>query len=135
MPKNQTEHETEKKEYKDYSSLRAWQVGHEINLQLHAAMQEYRSDQEVRPWADSVILSMRDSVVQIMEAFRKYPAAEKLKRYEASMYYANQAHYTLILGEELGFWSLSELISKLIEYERIVKSTSFHFLDKKEKKV
>jgi hypothetical protein len=125
----------QRREYKEYTSLRAWQVGHDLNLEAYGALQDYYSDEHIRPWCDSVGQSLRDSVVQIMEAFRKFYRQDKFKRYEASLFYINQAHYTLQLGQDLGFWDAKNLIQSLVEYEQIVRATSLHFIDKKEKTV
>ncbi len=133
--KTSVANDTIKTERKDYSSLRAWQYGHDLNIQLYSLLSEYRADLELRPWCDSVSESLRDSVVQIMEAFRKYQSLDKVKRFEACLFYLNQARYQLLLGEQLGLWVLTDFISQLDEYEQIVRSTLFHFLDKKEKKV
>jgi hypothetical protein len=120
---------------KEYTSLRAWQVGHDLNLEAHGVLQDYINDERIQPWCDSVCLSLRDSVVQLMEAFRKFYRQEKLRRYEASLFYINQAHYTLQLGQDLGLWDVKTLIQSLAEYEQIVRATSFHFIDKKVKTV
>ena len=126
-------HSTGKKEYKDFTSLRAWQIGNDVNITAQAMLQEYRQEEETSRWCQSVQMSLRDSVVQLMEAFRKYQSSDKLRRYDACLFYINQALYTLMFGQSVGWWQVDELLADVKEYENVVRATAYHFVEKKEK--
>ncbi|MBQ6154338.1 hypothetical protein IJJ27_02010 [bacterium] len=128
MSTNKSEHA--KKEYKSYADMHTWKVGHEVNLQLETLMQEYRDEVRLQPWCDELTQTLRDAMVQVMEGFYKYGNQEKLRRYEAALYYVHKAQYTLQLGQALGWWSAEEFLGQLDEFEKVLRQTRFHFVEK-----
>jgi hypothetical protein len=132
---NKSPPKSEPRQDRDPTKIKAWQVGHEVNQSAYRIFQEYRDDSLLSPWCDSVAESLRNSVVQVMEAYYKYGSDAKLKRYEASLFYIHQAQYTLLLAQDLGLWQVGKLMTSVKQYGEIVRATSFHFIDKKPKTV
>ncbi|MBQ6438026.1 hypothetical protein IJJ12_01430 [bacterium] len=124
---------TAKKEYKECRDFKAWQAGHEFNQELQLWAQEYE-DPKLDRWVFELLTSARESVVQVMEAFRKYHGPEKIRRYDAAIFYLNRIDYTLELGDELGWWKSGELRPKLDDYRRIIRSTLVKFIPKTDEK-
>jgi len=115
------------KKYKDYTSLKAWQVGNEVTLQADNALQEYRSDPQLAHWCHDLLETLRDSVVQVIEAFYKRSNVDKLRRWEAANFYINKAVYTLQLGRQAGWWELKELETSVQEYADVARGSAYYF--------
>lgn len=123
----------EVKKYKDYTSLKAWQIGHEVTIQADAALQEYRSDPELKPHCEELLTTYRDSVVQVIEAFYKRASSDKLRRWEAVNFYINRALYTIQLGQDLGWWQLTDLLEKTKEYADVSRGSAYFFIKEMQK--
>ena len=120
---------TQAKKDKNCRDFKAWQYGHELNQSLHIWSKEY-DDVKTAKWLADVQECTRDSVIQVMEAFRKYGSMEKIRRYEVAFYYIDKAVYTLELGDALGWWQSGDLLDKYEEYAKIIRATLLHFVKK-----
>ncbi len=121
------------KKRKNFTSLKAWQRGHELNLELAQILSEYQSDPELRDWCRDAQSFLKESCVQLMEAYRKFQAWEKVRRYECALFFINKAYYHLFLGQELGLWSVADLLEKIQDYYHLTCATMLCFVDKSEK--
>ena len=124
-----TSEKNEKKPRKDFTSLKAWQRGHELNLELAQVMNEYQSDPETAIWCKTVQKSLITSCVQLMEAYRKSAAWDKIRHYEQALFCINEAYYYLFLGQELGLWSVSELLTAMQDYYQLTYATLLRFIE------
>ncbi len=122
------------KKRKDFTSLRAWQRGHELNLELAQVLSEYQSDQLLSSWCEGAQNPLKESCIQLMEAYRKFQAWEKVRRYECALFFINKAYYQLFLGQEIGLWDVSEILPKLQDYYHLTCSTMLRFVDHAEKR-
>ena len=120
----------EKKEFKSYEDLHAWKTGQDLSVQLETMLQEWRDDTFLREWCQDLSLSLRDAMVQIMEAFYKYTNADKVKRYEAALFYTHRLAYTLRMGETLGWWQAGELHQAVEDWAKVIKQTRYHFIER-----
>jgi len=116
------------KKYKDYTSLKAWQVGHEITIQAENALQEFVSDPHLSYWCNDLLTAYRDSVVQVIEAFYKRASGDKLRRWEAANFYINKALYTIQMGREAGWWQLDDLEKSTKQYADIGRGSAYYFV-------
>lgn len=119
----------EKKSHKDFTSLKAWQRGHELNLELAQILNEYQSDPETATWCQTVQKSLINSCIQLMEAYRKVQAWDKVRRYEQALFYINEAYYQLFLGQELGLWEITELLVAIQDYYQLTYATLLRFIE------
>ena len=122
------------KKRKDFTSLRAWQRGHELNLELAQVLSEYQSDPLLSSWCEGAQNPLKESCIQLMEAYRKFQAWEKVRRYECALFFINKAYYQLFLGQEIGLWDVSELLPKLQDYYHLTCATMLRFVDRAEKR-
>ncbi|MDO5561467.1 MAG: hypothetical protein Q4G02_01705 [bacterium] len=118
-----------KKAYKDFTSLKAWQRGHELNLELAQVLNEYQSDPETGTWCQTVQKSLINSCIQLMEAYRKVQAWDKVRRYEQALFYINEAYYQLFLGQELGLWEITDLLTAVQDYYQLTYATLLRFIE------
>lgn len=126
--------ETQAKKRKDFTSLRAWQRGHELNLELAQVLSEYQSDPLLTSWCEGAQNPLKESCIQLMEAYRKFQAWEKVRRYECSLFFINKAYYQLFLGQEIGLWDVGEILPKLQDYYHLTCATMLRFVDHAEKR-
>ena len=122
------------KKRKDFTSLRAWQRGHELNLELAQVLSEYQSDPLLSSWCEGAQNPLKESCIQLMEAYRKFQAWEKVRRYECALFFINKAYYQLFLGQEIGLWDVSEILPKLQDYYHLTCATMLRFVDHAEKR-
>ena len=122
-----TQNQDSKREYKDHTSLKAWRVGHDLMIAADSSLQEYRDDLRLKPWCDEIFITLRDSIVQVIEGYYKHGSPEKQRRYDAAAFYIEKARYTAKLGQDLGWWHLEEFLTQLEEYLNIVRATSYFF--------
>ena len=121
------------KKRKNFTSLKAWQRGHELNLELVQLLSEYQSDPLVANWCQDAQTPLKESCVQLMEAYRKFQAWEKVRRYECALFFINKAYYQLFLGQELGLWEVSNFLGALQDYYHLTCATMLRFVDRAEK--
>lgn len=126
--------ESAPKKRKDFTSLRAWQRGHELNLELAQVLSEYQSDPLLLSWCEGAQNPLKESCIQLMEAYRKFQAWEKVRRYEGALFFINKAYYQLFLGQEIGIWDVSEILPKLQDYYHLTCATMLRFVDHAEKR-
>ena len=126
--------ETTIKKRKDFTSLRAWQRGHELNLELAQLLSEYQSDPLLSSWCEGAQNPLKESCIQLMEAYRKFQAWEKVRRYECALFFINKAYYQLFLGQEIGLWDVREILPKLQDYYHLTCATMLRFVDHAEKR-
>ena len=129
-----TQEKATKKEFKSYTDLQAWRRGQEVAQATQVWAQEYAGDAQLREWCHDIQVTLRDSWVQLMEAFSKYHSADKLRRYEACYFYINRNIATLKFGQLNGWWQAAELVTQYEEYAGVVRATMSHFWGKKSEK-
>ncbi len=130
----QEEDKTQKKERKDYTSLKAWQRGHELNLALAEICSEYEAELTSKPWCKKLKQTLENACVYLMEAYRRFPVPIKQNYYEQALFSISQAQYISLLGQELGIWDLQDFIIKLQDYYSLTTATLINFLDSQNKK-
>lgn len=124
-----------KESRRDYTSLRAWQCGHEINLAVMPLLKGMEDDGEVESLSMPLLTELRQSVVAVMKAYRAFERTEKIACLEQAIDRVSSAYYYLFLGQELGYWSCVDFLDKVDEYSFVLRCTVKHFLDKKTKSV
>ena len=121
-----TQSQDSKRERKDHTTLKAWTVGHDLIVQTDTFLQEYRDDPRLKPWCDELLITLRDSIVQVIEGYYKRDTADKWRRYEAAGFYIEKARYTVKLGQDLGWWHLEEWLTNSEAYLNLVRATSYY---------
>lgn len=120
--------EEAKKPRKDYTSLKAWQRGHELNLEAAQILVEYSADLDTKPWCDDLQKSLRNCCIHLMEAYRRFPAWDKQRQYENALSDISTAQYLAFLGHEIGLWDLTDFMPKLQDFYNLTSATLSHFL-------